>query len=311
MFDTKQLRDAFSNNSFEVCNWENRTSEQDVFCNDLNMVVRHKEVATKDDICSIVNSKKQWLELFIILCAVLCFIVLGFCYGRIFKLVLIQRKNRSIKKLIVTTCLLLGVFAISWLPLAIFETVMWAIVTQTKQPHASDLLFFINGLFMTLYMLHSLLNPIIYVGRLPNIQRSVVLHFSRFLPFLRKYNQSHRPSFANIQQENKARTSVTQTGGGIDAFEQAIVNYGNPQVPNNSMAEDESTVMLQNIQQQQPPYRHSLETAEPGSQLLNVANKTDKRCVSWNCVVDCKFEDGPQKDVSLNDGKNDDSSTAL
>ena len=71
-------------------------------------------------------SNKLWVEIIAVSCGVVSFFFLAIFYGKIFKIVYSNlltktRKLQSIKKLVTTTLILVGTFAITWLPFSLFE----------------------------------------------------------------------------------------------------------------------------------------------------------------------------------------------
>ena len=140
------------------------------------------EVGIDRNWCMFSNSKKIWMELFVVFCTVVCFFFLVIYYGKIYKTVANNNvRKRGIRKLVFTTALLLGNFALCWCPLVIFEITMWAVVSRgnsTPQGGHPESLLTLHNVCNTLFLSHPFLDPIVYVARLPNVHRYVVKKYS-------------------------------------------------------------------------------------------------------------------------------------
>ena len=94
----------------------------------INKQFSEKQKQATDGYCSFNNANKVWTESTAVVCALSCFFFLIWCYATIFKEVANQSlgssRRRSIRKLVLTTLLLLGAFSLCWVPMMSLELYM-------------------------------------------------------------------------------------------------------------------------------------------------------------------------------------------
>ena len=150
--------------------------------------------------CTFYSQGKMWLEIFVMVLTVACFIFMLLCYGAIFNKLSNRHKGKTLKrpnngrsKLVFTTMLFLVAFAVCWLPLMIYDIAMLFLTQTDPVQNDEDVVesfhrFYVFGKFLnSLMMTYPLIDPIIYAYRIPAVKRSMISQFSCIFPCLKMY----------------------------------------------------------------------------------------------------------------------------
>ena len=129
----------------------------------------------------------------------LCFIFMALCYGKIFREIYSNTNQNlprhNIRKLVTTTFLLVGTFTIWYLPFIVYELSMTFSLryggeeTLDYMGKNTHHFLIIHYFFHTMAVLSTLIQPVIYAGRL-TIVKKFVLKFLLFTVFFYKFNKS-------------------------------------------------------------------------------------------------------------------------
>ena len=101
------------------------------------MFILNFKIDQLQDMCTFSHSYKKWFDISTIVMTGICAIFLIVCFVKIVNQVRkssdLSGKSHHFTRALATTAILLGAFAICWLPLVVFETVMFFIF-QTFRP---------------------------------------------------------------------------------------------------------------------------------------------------------------------------------
>ena len=129
--------------------------------------------------CSIFNNSIEvWLHIFLVVIAITAILTVGIFVHIVVKettkdsTALDQTKQR-LRRVIITSFLLLSTFFLCWLPLVAYEIAMVLVaeLIQASMP-PPEVLMFVHRIFFALYLCSPLLLPVIYAAR----NRSLRLH---------------------------------------------------------------------------------------------------------------------------------------
>ncbi|XP_060593816.1 melanocortin receptor 5-like [Ruditapes philippinarum] len=131
-----------------------------------------------NSVCTAIFIDPYDLEIFIISFIFVVLLIIVIIYTRIYIRLkspegLIGIPKQQTTKALVTTILLIGTFTVCWAPMGIFQIYMNFLLKTNVQyliEHLQDLLL-VNGILLLVLQMNSLIDPLIYAIRLPQVRK--------------------------------------------------------------------------------------------------------------------------------------------
>ena len=140
--------------------------------------------ATMPNYCELVFCSKFQAEYILYALAIICFLLMSFCYAQIFRVLRkchnfqteIRTSVKKNRRGLITTLVILIIFLICWLPYCLFEVTMVILLHVHGDDFIMTLKYFklmndIDYYLFDLLLLNSILDPFIYAVRMAEIQK--------------------------------------------------------------------------------------------------------------------------------------------
>ena len=175
---------------------------------------------TSPNYCEIVFCSKFQAEYIMFAMAIICFLLMSFCYAQIFRVLRkchqfqaeIRTSVKKNRRGLITTLVILIIFLLCWLPYCLFQVTMVILLNVYADNFFMTIKYFklmndIDYYLFDLLLLNSILDPFVYAVRMAEIQKG----YKRLISCFRSRGAPHRsgdfPSYR--YHGNNGQTSIT------------------------------------------------------------------------------------------------------